>query len=326
MLALFLSALPAVFLASREEPETTMPLQLLQHQSVLQRTEEWRLKVWPMEWVHFPKAGSSFINAITHLPGNCPSLANYLNQDTVSGGTCWLSDWLENDCVRVCNGNRYSCPQGGCPHLPVTNYSAQRGHLVGMFRDPDQRILSGYHDDGNNFASFTKENFGILKQISKCKGDNLRGVPKRPLLEFAERWKGAMTYQLVPTDPATLVLDPTRHKMTRADGLEAAQRVREGFAFVGITEEWDLSICLFHKMFGGACHAEEFEDTRPGFTGKSADKDYDISQFQGWHDDIDEVVYAAALDVFRRNLIMFDVSQETCRECYSAATVTHGET
>ena len=30
----------------------------------------------PISWIHFPKAGSSFINAIIHLPGVCPSMAN----------------------------------------------------------------------------------------------------------------------------------------------------------------------------------------------------------------------------------------------------------
>ena len=35
----------------------------------------------------------------------------------------------------------------------------------------------------------------------------------------------------------------------------------------------------------------------------------------GWHDDLDEVVFEAALDVFRKNLISYNVSRETCQEC-----------
>ena len=30
----------------------------------------------------------------------------------------------------------------------------------------------------------------------------------------------------------------------------AANRVRKGFAFIGIVEEWDLSVCLFHRLLG----------------------------------------------------------------------------
>ena len=223
-------------------------------------------------------------------------------------------------------------PRTALVHLLVTNYSAQRGHLVGMFRDPDQRILSGYHDEANNFAAEDYGSYLVQAGGGNCTGFSVRGVRRRPLLDFAEAWKGGMTYQLVSADLIesgqilrrhTTAVDPKRAKVTQADGLEAAKRVQEGFAFVGIAEDWDLSICLFHKMFGGACHADEFQDTRPGRAGKSADQDYDISQLQGWHDDIDEVVYAAALDVFRRNLIMFDVSQETCQECYSVASYSH---
>ncbi|CAE7197618.1 unnamed protein product [Symbiodinium natans] len=317
MLAVFLSlSLPAISLASRdEEPETTMQqMQLLQHQLALERAEERRLKeAQPLHWIHFPKTGSSFVNTITHLPGTCPSLANHaLNEDTVGGGACWLSRWLEQ-CQGVCNVDKYSCPQPCHVHYPVSNYSAQRGHLVGMFRDPDQRILSGYHDDANNFAAYTEDNFN-QDFGGKCKGEVLEKVPKKPLLEFAETWKGGMTYQLVMEHPITLTVNPSRPKVTLRDALEAARRVREGFAFVGLTEQWDLSICLFHKMFGGPCHAFEFENTRPSYAGKSADQDYDTAQLQGWHDDIDEVVYAAASEVFRRNLILFNVSKETCEE------------
>ena len=129
-----------------------------------------------------------------------------------------------------------------------------------------------------------------------------------------------MTYQLVTEDdhgiPTVL---PNRPKVTQADGVQAARRVREGFAFVGITEEWDLSICLFHKMFGGLCVFSEFQDIRPTFPGKSANTDYNTSELMAWHDDIDEIVYEAALEVFHKNLVLYNVSHETCQECYRNA-------
>mmetsp|Transcript_63238 Transcript_63238/g.148519 ORF Transcript_63238/g.148519 Transcript_63238/m.148519 type:complete len:334 (+) Transcript_63238:62-1063(+) len=323
MLALFLSlALPAlsVVLKPHVYPET---LQMqLQPQLGIDRAQERRLKqVEPIEWIHFPKSGSSFVNAITHMPGTCPFVTNHaLNEDTVGGGTCWLNRWLEG-CSRVCNVDKYSCPKK--PHLPVSNYSAARGHLVGMFRDPDQRILSGYHDEANNFAAEDYQSYLIEQsthQIQQsggnCTGSLVRNLPKRQLLDFAGMWKGSMAYQLTAEHDNTSALDPRRPRVTARDAVEAARRVREGFAFVGLTEEWDLSICLFHKMFGGICRAFEFEDTRPSYAGKTADQDYNTSQLLGWHDDIDEVVYTAASEVFRRNLILFNVSHETCQECF----------
>ena len=316
MLALFLSlALPS-FLASKQHGELeTTETQLLQHHKFTAKgLEDQREKAEPLVWIHFPKTGSSFINIITHLPGICPGVAA-LNEDTVGGGAIWLSRWLEDDCPRVCDENKYWCPQPSHVHLPVTNYSAQKGHLVGMFRNPDQRILSGYHDDANNFAAFTEDIFDL--HLRGALGEDLKDMPKRPLSEFAETWKGGMTYQLVTEHPTTLTLDPRRPGVTLRDAAEAARRVREGFAFVGLTEEWDLSVCLFHKMFGGACHAFEFENTRPSYEGKSADQDYNTSELQGWHDDIDEAIYAAASEVFHQNLILFKASPGTCQECYS---------
>ena len=150
----------------------------------------------------------------------------------------------------------------------------------------------------------------------------IRGLPKVPVLEFAEGWKGGMTYQLVTEDDHGIpTTTPNRTKVTPADGLEAARRVREGFAFVGITEEWDLSICLFHRMFGGPCLGSDFEDTRPSSPGKSAHSEYNTSVLMGWHDDIDEIVYEAALEVFHKNLVLYNVSHDTCQECYRNAGI-----
>ena len=66
-------------------------------------------------------------------------------------------------------------------------------------------------------------------------------------------------------------------------------------------------------MFGGHCHAEEFVDIRPTSSGKDASVDYDASELMGFHDDIDEVVYSAALEVFRANIVLYNVSQDSCR-------------
>ena len=44
----------------------------------------------------------------------------------------------------------------------------------------------------------------------------------------------------------------------------AITRMREGFAFVGLTSHWGLSICLLHAWFAHApCLRVEFDNTRP---------------------------------------------------------------
>jgi len=274
----------------------------------------------PISWLHFPKAGSSFINAMIHLPGVCPGMnSSTLDHDLL--GDCWLTTWNAEMCSNMCDAARFVCPEHPAyeKHPTISNYSLQRGKLMAMFRDPDQRILSGYHDDGNNLAAIDYADYLHEDlRIQNCTYFG-EGVPKRSLLDFADTWKGGMAYQIVVESPVTQTLDPNRPSTTRDQAAEAARRVREGFAFVGITEEWDLSICLFHKMFGGVCEANNFVDTRPSSDGKSADTDYDTSALMGWHDDLDGEVYEAALDVFRKNLISYNVSHETCQECYRHA-------
>ncbi|CAE7676057.1 unnamed protein product [Symbiodinium necroappetens] len=291
-------------------------LQLLQQKMVLAPEKQWKRMraAEPLNWIHFPKCGSSLVNVIIHMPGFCPVLDN-ITMSAEIRGPCFLNTWLPQACQQQCNTDYFFC---GRPHHPVGNYSRQRGHLVGMFRDPDQRILSGYHDklpfagpsNNSDYIKTIVEGVCDLEELARA-----MSLPKRPILEFAESWKGGMTYQLLaPSDEQPT--DPNRRKMTREDAAEAARRVTEGFAFVGITEEWDLSMCLFHKTFGGPCRASDFENTRPTFSGKSAQTYYDTSELMGWHDDIDEVVYTAALKVFHKNLFSLNVSHDTCQECY----------
>ncbi|CAE7158698.1 unnamed protein product [Symbiodinium pilosum] len=322
MLSLILlwAAFPWKALTARE-----YSMQLLQHKMVLSGPELRLEKAEPLDWLHFPKSGSSLINALVHLPGVCPLLGN-LTLDEELLGPCWLEVWYKDYCVKLCQADKFSCPpNASLPHRPMVNFSAQKGHLVGMFRDPDQRILSGYHDDFNNFAAVGYIDHLVEDMLSDPDLDmenctaSVRGLAKVPILDFAEAWKGGMTYQLVTEHPTTQTLDPKRPRMTHADAEEAARRVREGFAFVGITEEWDLSMCLLHKMFGGVCQASDFINMNPTYHGKSAEMDYDTSELHGWHDDVDEVVYAAALGVFRQNLIAYNVSHEACRDCYRIA-------
>ena len=48
------------------------------------------------------------------------------------------------------------------------------------------------------------------------------------------------------------------------DVKSAIERIDTGFSFVGITEAWALSVCLFHSIFGGSCLPIEFINNRPG--------------------------------------------------------------
>lgn len=90
-----------------------------------------------------------------------------------------------------------------------------------------------------------------------------------------------------------------KRTLTQSDGTRAALLV-ERLRFVGLTEEFELSCRLFHAMFGGVPHRAQFENIRPGILRyrtrfeRSSSFRYDESQFNGWTDPADDVVYEAA--------------------------------
>merc|ERR1712039_746658 len=98
--------------------------------------------------------------------------------------------------------------------------------------------------------------------------------------------------------------------VTEAEVKEAVQMLREGFAFVGLTEELKTSVCLMHKMFGGQCDQHSFFSAHYGT--RHANSSYDVSELKGFRDIADGVLYAEALEIFSENLRLYDVSAETC--------------
>merc|ERR1719382_550591 len=69
---------------------------------------------------------------------------------------------------------------------------------------------------------------------------------------------------------------------------EAVRMLKEDFAFVGITEHWDLSVCLFHAMYGGPCTSHEFDTLR---SSHDLPPDASIADLNGWRDVYDGALY-----------------------------------
>merc|ERR1712137_359675 len=64
------------------------------------------------------------------------------------------------------------------------------------------------------------------------------------------------------------------------DKLEDALEVLGKFSFVGLTEEWALSMCLFNKMLNTKCRAEQGWNNLNS-TNKTSDE-HDTSILNGW--------------------------------------------
>merc|ERR1719329_2110605 len=91
-------------------------------------------------------------------------------------------------------------------------------------------------------------------------------------------------------------MDITKRKL-------AAQRVSK-FAFVGLVEEWELSLCLFHRVLGGKPLAVESEVVRVGSPSAQADEcPLELKARLGQDEDpVDSLVYKAAKEKFEKQV------------------------
>ena len=76
-----------------------------------------------------------------------------------------------------------------------------------------------------------------------------------------------------------------------------AKRAVADLAFVGLTERWNETVCLFHRMFGGSINPAEFMNFHHNHKHDSH-QPYREDSLQGFRDDADEEVYAAAKERF----------------------------
>jgi len=186
-----------------------------------------------------------------------------------------------------------------CDHWPVseTVFRQFRGRFAGLFRQPEQRLVSAFHDKGGG---------------------------EGPIQTYAERVKGTVVMQLAGQAAGEQFLRwPGRgyscggHGAATQDKPEpnlglAINRLSVGFMFVGLMEAYDLSVCLFHAMYGGECLAVEFENMRPGV---QHEKRYNASNVLGrWKDRIDGKLYEAAAKRFWSDIKKYRVNRQACKQ------------
>jgi len=286
---------------AEDAPLDVFEVDLLQRLVEIETPEMRRLKASPMFWLHIPKCGTSFYNTLVHLPGNCPGWPENLSVDNEIFSKRFETG-ARSKCPEWCDQALLHCdwpPTATHQLLEIETYQTYKGHFVGNFRQPEQRLLSSWYDHVDVFRA--------VPVIPACQQNR---TPQRlmDMDEFQERYQGSATRQLVGNKNAT-----------KADVPTALERLKEGFAFVGLQEEWSLSICLFHAKFGGPCRNVEFLDTRPDNRRTNVTSSYDTAVLNGWVDEVDRPVYAEALKIFKDDLEKFGVSHESCRACYEEA-------
>lgn len=279
----------------------------------------------PIRWLHIPKTGSSFLNTLAFWA--CPELPNTKVIDSLWGHTldAQLIRKLPNFQTCLTNISKYFIPEEDGPNidskfefvyrkkdsndyyqlrdfiatrihrpLPTSMTGDQLAHTVAFFRDPMERLLSHYMHSVKIWQE--NKHFSLQDQtgVDACRylnGDN----PRR--LKFLSLYTAMLTGPYPKGYIGSGKRDKKSRRLTHKDALEACRRVKQ-MGFVGLTNKWEESICLFHAEWGGEVRSAELLNTRPNELMKSQTA-AELTKEWPCKDDLDEFVYGCALERFQ---------------------------
>jgi len=261
----------------------------------------------PLAWLHVPKTGTSLINTLVHTPGLCPGVPSdmVINRTTYCNQCNPFNNWMAGHFESQYPAH-LACPDGVlkyAAHVSIggTFQKHYKGHGVTLLRQPEQRLISSYNHNLHDFPRAT-----------------LGGRPENiSLPKYAELVQGCYVKML--TGKHVKGNDCGEPGAPKQQEVRKAKRRLQTFAFVGIMEEWDQSICLWHAMFGGLCYGSELMDTRDAGGGTAEGHDYPLEDLQGFVDHADREVYAFAQEIFRERSRQYGVSRASCQACYDHA-------
>lgn len=271
----------------------------------------------PLVWLHIPKTGSSFATTLAHF--GCPGIPASVTVKEVS----WLNR-LNSSGDAVPFFTIYP-PNVWCPHsfsrfesghAPIRPWEKYE-HVVSMFRDPKRRLVSGYFHNFHDCPRLRRRHFCPEEN---CKCAHLYSAQwwrqKERLHEYSNCVSGCQALMLTgrPCGAHGMRAPAMRRPAAEAAALAAVERM----GFVGLTEEWPMSVCLFHARFGGECFNASFKNVRPG----KANHRYDtFVSYITWSMGADEALYSAARMRFWKDVSTHGVTPERCRTeiCPTAA-------
>jgi len=247
------------------------------------------MAVQKLAWFDMPGTGTNFMNTLFTWACNLPEhISMVADQESAT---------VYDDAQQFLDAHAEVCPKSfnismGHSALgdgELNNWNEHKGYFVGMFRDPTERVISSYYarKDGAD-AELTLPAYA--NRTLGCAAKMLTGT------ECAEYTEGA--------------LGEAPSALNESIVLDAISRIDAGFGFVGLHEEWGLSVCLFHRMFGGACHDREF--VRPPQDTSSALQAHAKAELENWVDPYDSEIYKHAQTRFWETVAKFHLSREMC--------------
>jgi len=260
------------------------------------------------------------MNALVHIPGVCPGVPSAVKVDQEHFGALQiLQFWTAYPPSKACNGGINPKWLGSHRGMTDREYEEEvKGNGMIFLRQPEQRIVSAYKETYHSWPLEEKRRFPgsiteFAKQVQGCAvrmltrpGNSEKDLHIRP--DLGPHWGGPCGAGPPPT-PQEVAL--------------AKRRLREGFIFVGLTDEWQMSMCLLHAKFGHACEAPEFADNRKGAQRKASLEPYSLEALEGFTDPYDAELYEEATAIMHEQLRAYNLTASSCKPCFDEAGVEY---
>lgn len=135
-------------------------------------------------------------------------------------------------------------------------------HVVTLFRDPEQRLVSGFYHHRHDCPAL-RERLAPECELTAALDDQacavLREKATTQSLEEYAACVGQCSIRML--NGSSCAGGDDSASLLSIVGL--ASRINQ-LGFVGITDQYAWSVCLWHTRFGGPCHASEFGNYRKG--------------------------------------------------------------
>mmetsp|Transcript_51011 Transcript_51011/g.119296 ORF Transcript_51011/g.119296 Transcript_51011/m.119296 type:complete len:419 (+) Transcript_51011:53-1309(+) len=250
-------------------------------------TAEERLRALrPMVWINTPFSSGDFLFTLLSHTGLCPAPAtpgavvlSSIKHIAHDGRLSSEDASRVQDFLRNCQGS--FAPNFPSPphHVGFGDaYLTFAGRGATLLRQPERRVLAQYlHEglaaQGVSIGAYASQNAGCAVRMLTRSGKDVCGadshLPTAREVDLATRW------------------------------------LKQGFAFVGIVEEWGLSVCLFHVMFGGQCSSTV--SAVPEFSAANSSLMQQMAA-----DQMDGALYDEGLSRFAFDKKQYAVSEQRC--------------
>jgi len=214
---------------------------------------------------------------------------------------------------------------GGLPFLKAKNWHAPvdrtvlskyQGRLITMLRDPMAHKKSWYaHKIVNELVHPSGPGGSASHALSTLK-------------EWLETHRGLQVGFLLGFDGFKDL------SLNRGHLAEAKRRLRDNFAFVGLTDRWADSVCLLHASFGGGkckgCEMAEVNTARWAVAAGNrvawSPTPEQLKVLTAYHDELDEELLAEGRRLFEERWAKYGASASQCFACGCAPSSKRPET